>query len=437
MRVQSENGQRSRPLSARTSRSAFWLTVLILVYAFPVYQFELFQSYFPHTDASTLKRIHDVFYIETTEAIGFSLSNSINLLSCALFILGGFATSLILLSGANSAISKFNFKAEDMPYLGASIALKFLIIFTLINGPSALIYWPEFPGTYGLPFVLSALIAGFWAAYDPRPATLLRLVVLSGLAFLALSFMGELESKNVWLTIRPEWHSEVRALLSPYDINLLTAPFRFIKQILEIGFVGFFIGWIHTLGMKKPPARISFSKIIGVSPHNLLFGKQLTLPQVFVGAMTAWLLVGLVTAQNTAIFRGSIIWPTPADCEFAPSCLASHLISIPRQFDSSAFAHAARGGLSALPFILLGSVVLYGLSRHNLNGIIPVLAFGALQGYLWSSSVPEIVWTNHLSWQSLCSFIAMIIAAGSSAAAQAAPAQIRLPFIPPESQPGS
>ncbi|MFM1976249.1 MAG: hypothetical protein RL145_1095, partial [Pseudomonadota bacterium] len=345
--------------------------------------------------------------------------------------------SLVLVSWANSAISKFNFKAEHWPYLGASIALKFLIIFTLINGPAANVYWPEFPGTYGFPFVLSALFAGLWAAYDPRPATLLRLVVLSGLAFLALSFMAEVEAKNVWLTIRPEWHSDVQGQLSPYEINLLTTPLRFIKLILELGFIGFFTGWVHGLGVIKPPTRISHSQIIGVSPHSLLFGRALTWNQIFVGAMTALFLVGLVTAQNTAIFRGSIIWPTPSDCEIAPSCLFSHLVSIPRQFDSSAFAHAALGALSALPFVVLGSLVLYVLNKRNLNGILPVLGMGALLGYSWSFSVPEIVWTNQLSWQSLCSFIAMIIAAGSHAAAQAAPAQISLPLIPPKSQPVS
>jgi hypothetical protein len=249
--------------------------------------------------------------------------------------------------------------------------------------------------------------------------------------------MAEVEAKNVWLTIRPEWHSDVQGQLSPYEINLLTTPLRFIKLILELGFIGFFTGWVHGLGVIKPPTRISHSQIIGVSPHSLLFGRALTWNQIFVGAMTALFLVGLVTAQNTAIFRGSIIWPTPSDCEIAPSCLFSHLVSIPRQFDSSAFAHAALGALSALPFVVLGSLVLYVLNKRNLNGILPVLGMGALLGYSWSFSVPEIVWTNQLSWQSLCSFIAMIIAAGSHAAAQAAPAQISLPLIPPKSQPVS
>lgn len=437
VRVQSENGHLKSHSIPNRAKSAFWLTGLTLVYAFPLYQWELYRSYSPDTSRSIFEIIHDAFYVETVEATKYVSSHGIDLLSVVLILLCVAATSFVLVSWANSAISKFNIKAEYWPYLGASIALKFLILFTFINGPSAFAHWPEFPGTYGLPFVLSALFAGLWAASDPRPATLLRLVVLSGLAFLALSFMAEVEAKNVWLTIRPEWHSDIQGQLSPYEINLQNAPFRFIKLILEIGFIGFFIGWIHALGAINPPTRISLSQIIGVSPHSLLFGKALTQNQIFVGAITALFLVGLVTAQNTAIFRGSIIWPTPSDCEFAPSCLVSHLLSIPRQFDTSAFAHAAMGSLSALPFIVLGSLVLYGLNRRKLNGILPVLGMGALLGYLWSFSVPEIVWTNHLSWQSLCSVIAMIIAAGSRAAAQAAPAKIRFNLTPPKSQPES
>lgn len=422
VRVQSENGHLNSHSIPNRAKSVFWLTGLTLIYALPLYEDELYRSYSPDSGRSIFEKIHDAFYVETVEATKYVSSHGIDLLSIVLILLCLAATSFVFVAWANSAISKFNFKAEHWSYLGASIALKFLILFALINGPAANVYWPEFPGTYGLPFVLSALFAGLWAAYDPRPATLLRLVVLSGLAFLALTFMAEVEAKNVWISIQPERHSEVQGQLSPYDINLLIAPFRFIKLIVEIGFIGFFTGWIHTLGIRKLPARISLSQIIGVSPRSLLFGRQLTLPQVFVGAITALFLVGFVTAQNTAIFRGSIIWPTPSDCEMAPSCLVSHLVSIPRQFDSSAFTHAAMGSLSALPFIVLGSLVLYVLNKRNLNGILPVLGMGALLGYLWSFSVPEIVWTNHLSWQSLCSVIAMIIAAGSRAAAQAAPA---------------
>lgn len=435
--VQSEIGHLKRHSIPNRAKSALWLTGLTLVYAFPLYENELYRTYSPGTGRSIFEKIHDALYVETVEATKYVSSYGIDLLSVVLIPLVVWGTSLVLVSWANSAISRFNFKAEHWPYLGASIALKFLIIFTLINGPAANAYWPEMPGTYGLPFVLSALFAGLWAAYDPRPATLLRLVVLSGLAFLALSFMAEVEAKNPWLSIRPEWHPEVQGQLSPYEIKLRTAPLRFIKLILELGFIGFFIGWVHALGVIKPPTRISLSQIIGVSPHSLLFGKALTRGQIFVGAMTALFLVGLVTAQNTAIFRGSTIWPTPSDCELAPSCLFSHLVSIPRQFDSSAFTHAANGALSALPLVVLGCLVVYGLSRRNLNGLLPILGLGAFLGYLWSFSAPEIVWTNHLSWQSLCSFIAMIIAAGSHAAAQAAPAQIRMPPIPPKSRPAS
>ncbi len=437
VRVESENGHLNSHSIPNRAKSAFWLTGLTLVYAFPLYEYELYRSYSPDSGRTIFEKIHDAFYVETVEATQYVSSNGFDLLSIVLILMGVWGTSLVLVSWANSAISKFNFKAEHWPYLGASIALKFLIIFTLINGPAANVYWPEFPGTYGLPFVLSTLFAGLWAANDPRPATLLRLVVLSGLAFLALSFMAEVEAKNFWISISAERHSEVQGQLSPYDINLLTAPLRFIKLILELGFIGFFIGWVHALGVIKPPTRISLSQIIGVSPHSLLFGTALTRTQIFVGAMTALFLVGLVTAQNTAIFRGSIIWPTPSVCEIAPSCLFSHLVLIPRQFDSSAFAHAAQGALSALPFVVLGSLVLYVLNKRNLNGILPVLGMGALLGYSWSFSVPEIVWTNQLSWQSLCSFISMIIAAGSHAAAQAAPAQISLPLTPPKSQPVS
>ena len=426
--------QRPRFQSLRFLFSALCLSCLTLAFTFGVYVTDLFRAAISNTDQSIFSKIQNTLFFELVKATPFSPSYGIDLGGVALILFGMFFAAFILITMASITIDRYNINAGQWPYLGAIIALKFLIVFALVNG-SATFNWPKIPGPYALPFLLSSLLTGVWALYDSRSASLLRLIVLAGMAYLVMSFDADLELKAKPIEFLMERSPTTLGMLESTEIRARIAPFLLTKMIIEVSFLGFIIGWIHSLGLNKPLKRVYISEIIGLELRSLVMGTRLGLTQICAGVLAACCLAGLVTAQNTASFRGNDIWPNKYVCEISTSCLVTQLTSIPILFDKPASAHAIAGGLSALPFILVGSLILYGLSLRGITGILPVLGLGATLGYLWSFSVPEVVWTTQLSWHSLCSFIAMIIAAGGVAAAQAVPTDFRRQVTPPQSQP--
>jgi hypothetical protein len=195
--------------------------------------------------------------------------------------------------------------------------------------------------------------------------------------------------------------------------NIILTYSEITFQVLAVGVLGYLLGHLCApcFGRSEQlPHRIDFK--FKLSP-NLLRASVLQSHQLLAGFIAACVLAALFTAENSALYK---MWPLDWLYAYNNEYRDSELID---SFTYEAILNGLSGAREALPFIAMGTVMLWLLGKVRLTGIIPILAIGAIMGRLAGIAMSPLYETPFLTPLDSATLIGMIIAAGFGMAANA------------------
>jgi hypothetical protein len=305
---------------------------------------------------------------------------------------------------------------------GMVIALKHLTIYalacSLFMGDGT-----EFNSIEKLTFgVIIIALPALWTAFDNRALSMPRVVCLTGIAYFALkTAMTTFSGPTGIMVVTTE--DGVSPNVGPAMANLAFS-ISSLLFVLTTSVVGFAAGLRCSRLFTQDNSFPATFALNSEGQERWLRGDRLSGRQILTGGLTAFLLLVILCAQNTAIFREGTNWQfargpwywTATETAAAPE-INNRLSLILASFDIAALKSALEVMPSILPFFLLGICLILSANCFQLTGLLPVIAIGALTGKLWSLSVTSLYHSPFIDFQTTATLLGMIIAAGFGAAA--------------------
>jgi hypothetical protein len=250
----------------------------------------------------------------------------------------------------------------------------------------------------------------FWIKHDRRSLTVTHIGSTALVAFAALLVNAALTRTQS--DVSSAWTlSLVYARLDITNILLTYSEVTF--QVVTVAALGYLLGHLCAPCFSRPgqlPHRINFSLKLNA---NWLQASILQWHQLLTGFIAACVLTALFTAENSALYK---MWPLDWLYAYNYEYRDNKLID---SFTYEAILNGLSGARKALPFIAMGTILVWLLGKARLSGIIPTLAVGAIMGRLAGIAMGPIYETPFLSPLNCATLIGMIIAAGFGMAANA------------------
>jgi hypothetical protein len=311
---------------------------------------------------------------------------------------------------------------------GAAVGLKLAIVFTI--GPHlAILPSSEFFSSWLFWNSAFLVLALLWVASDCQSLTMKRIVSLSALTIVCQLADDYLGNHNIEDPFRPYgfdfgmWGDYRTEAISHYFFEFLSVSFKDIRVPL-VGGLGVALATWFVVKPKSDDSNRTTR--LYLSSKELLWSYPLNFPAIIFGAVVVLILIGLFSADNSAVGRGFVSGATimneghPVTRPLAngQNRLLYHLL----QFDFEALKSALSGILKSAPFIAIGCGLAWLASKFRLTGLLPILAIGALCGLGWHIAYPNHgYWTPFMTTTQSAMLIGMIAACAFGAVAQLVP----------------